>query len=56
MLMNISLTSKMEELLMFTVEKMRKEDKLLYGRNTMEPTKDGMLSILTKLDQSKLRE
>jgi hypothetical protein len=56
MLMNISLTSKMEELLMFTVEKMKKEDKSLPGRSTMVTTRDGMLSILIKLKKLRLKE
>jgi hypothetical protein len=41
---------------MFMVVRMKKEDKSLSGRDIMELTKDGRLSILIKLKTFKIRD
>jgi len=48
MLMNISSISRTEKHLMFMVEKMKKEEKSLSGASTVERTRDGKSSILTR--------
>jgi hypothetical protein len=42
--------------LMYMVEKMKKEDQSLSGTSMKEPTRDGRLSILTKLRSHKPRD
>jgi hypothetical protein len=41
---------------MFLVEKILKDKLLLSGEDTTEPTKDGELSMLTKLPRFKVRD
>jgi hypothetical protein len=41
---------------MFTQERTKKEDKLLCGISTTVTTRNGKLSILTKLRKSKLKD
>jgi hypothetical protein len=53
MKVNNSSIGKMEELLMFQVAKTRKEDQLSPIRDTLEPTKNGRLSILTNQRKNK---
>jgi hypothetical protein len=55
--MNTSSTSRIRtEHSMSTVERMKKEDKSSYGRDTMERIRDGRSSISTRLKQFKPRE
>jgi hypothetical protein len=49
--MKILSTGKMAEYLMLLEERTLKDKQLLPGKDTMEPTRDGRLSILTKLSQ-----
>jgi hypothetical protein len=47
---------KTRRFLMFLVEKILKDKLLLSGEDTTEPTKDGELSMLTKLPRFKVRD
>jgi hypothetical protein len=52
---NTSLTGPTKKHLMFTEDKIMKDKRLLSGRNTVEPTRNGRLSILTNLRRNKLK-
>jgi hypothetical protein len=50
---NTSSTSRIRRHLMFTLTEMKKEERLLSGRDIMVQTRDGESSILTQRDPGK---